>query len=111
MQAQNGSGENGTATLTQEKTGVEVAVKLAGAPSGVEQPMHIHQGTCAHLSPAPKYPLTSAAGGSSTTLVKGATLAELLASPFAINVHKSATDLKTYVSCGDISATGKSASM
>jgi hypothetical protein len=103
MNAQNGSGETGTAVLTQEKDGVQVAVTLTGAPSGA-QPTHIHMGTCAKLNPKPTYPLTNTVGGKSTTLVKGVTLSTLLASHYAVNVHKSLDDIKTYVSCGDIAA-------
>jgi hypothetical protein len=107
MNAQNGSGETGTATLTQEATGVRVVVALTGAPSGVAQPTHIHMGTCAKLDPKPAYPLTSTLDGKSTTLVKGLKLSALLAGHYAVNVHKSGSDLKTYVSCGDI-VTGSS---
>jgi hypothetical protein len=108
MTAQNGSGETGTATLTPQPGGVQVAIALTGAPSGVAQPVHIHEGTCAKLNPAPKYPLTNLTDGKSTTVVKGVTIKDLEASAFAINVHKSTTDLKTYVSCGNIAASGKS---
>jgi Cu/Zn superoxide dismutase len=103
LHAQNGSGEDGTAVLTQTPDGVQVAVSLKNAPAAA-QPAHIHQGTCAKLNPAPQYPLTSLASGTSTTVVKGVTLDQLLAGTFAINVHKSTSDLGTYVACGDIKA-------
>ncbi|MBV8117249.1 MAG: hypothetical protein JOZ01_04685, partial [Candidatus Eremiobacteraeota bacterium] len=63
-----------------------------------------HEGTCAKLNPAPKYSLTSLASGASTTVVKDVTLDQLLAGTYAINVHKSTSDLGTYVACGDIKA-------
>jgi len=103
MSAQNGSGEDGTATLTQTDAGVQVVVSLKNAPA-TAQPAHVHPGTCANLNPAPQYPLTSVVSGSSTTVLKGVTLEQLLAGTFAINVHKSTSDLGTYVSCGDIKA-------
>lgn len=103
LAAQNGSGETGTATLTQESGDVKVVVALKGAPAG-PQPMHIHLGTCANLNPAPAYPLESLSNGASTSTVKGVTIDELLAKPYAINVHKSTSDLGTYVACGDIKA-------
>ena len=103
LSAQNGSGETGTAALTQKPEGVEVVISLANAPKGA-QPAHIHLGTCDKLNPGPEYPLTSVTGGNSTTLVKGVTIDQLLAKPAAINVHKSDTDLATYVACGDIKA-------
>ncbi|MGA8535015.1 MAG: hypothetical protein WB615_12985 [Candidatus Tumulicola sp.] len=103
LNAQNASGEDGSATLTQTPDGVQVVVSVKNAPSDA-QPAHIHPGTCDKLNPAPQYPLTSLANGSSTTLLKGVTLDQLLASPMAINVHKSTSDLGTYVSCGNITA-------
>jgi Cu/Zn superoxide dismutase len=102
MTAQNGSGESGTAVLTQTADGVKVVITLTGAPKDTPQPTHIHPGTCAKLNPAPKYPLTNTVNGSSTTTVKGVKLSDLLAGTFAINVHKSSTEIATYVSCGDI---------
>jgi hypothetical protein len=104
LRAQNGSGENGTATLRQSGSNVVVVVHLQGAPATPPQPAHIHAGTCAQLDPKPKYPLASLTGGSSTTTVKGVTLAELTGTPSAINVHQSAAKLTKYVSCGNITA-------
>ncbi|HKU81656.1 MAG TPA: hypothetical protein VJP76_05755 [Candidatus Tumulicola sp.] len=100
--AQNGSGETGTAALTQKPEGVEVVITLANAPA-TAQPAHIHQGTCTSLGGV-EHPLTSVTGGNSTTVIKGVTIDQLLAQPMAINVHKSASDLATYVACGDIKA-------
>lgn len=101
LKAQNGSGETGTATLTQVSGDVKVVVTLKNAPAGA-QPAHIHEGTCAKLNPAPAYPLQSVSNGTSTSTVKGVTIDQLLAKPYAINVHKSTSDLATYVSCGEI---------
>jgi hypothetical protein len=103
MNAQNGSGEDGTATLTQTPDGVQVVVSVKNAPAAA-QPAHVHPGTCANLTPAPQYPLTSLTNGTSTTVIKGVTIDQLLGGTFAINVHKSTSDLGTYVSCGDIKA-------
>lgn len=99
MQAENNSGESGTATLTQTAKGVHVAIEIKNAPTGA-QPTHIHPGTCAKLNPAPEYPLTSLYGGKSITDLPGKKLSDLMGGKFSINVHKSADDLKTYVSCG-----------
>jgi hypothetical protein len=103
LYSQNGSGEDGTATLTQTPDGLQVMVSLKNAPAAA-QPAHIHPGTCAKLDPNPKYALTNVASGTSTTVVKGVTLDDLLAGTYAINVHKSLSDLGTYVACGNIKA-------
>jgi len=105
MVAQNDSGENGSATLTQVSDGVRVAVKLDGTPQDVPQPTHIHIGNCGHINKAPEYPLANTVNGTSLSTVKGVQLADLLKGTYAINVHKSGTDLGTYVSCGNITAT------
>jgi len=107
LNAQNGSGESGTATLVQTASGLVVTLTLTPAPSS-PQPAHIHKGTCATLNPAPAYPLqnvTAAASGSSgtsTTTLTTVKLSDLAPGPYAINVHKSTSDVKTYVACGDI---------
>ncbi|HEY0393251.1 MAG TPA: hypothetical protein VGD01_02030 [Candidatus Elarobacter sp.] len=97
---QSNSGEMGTVTLTAmgEKTKVDIA--LVNAPDAA-QPAHIHEGSCAKLNPKPKYPLTSVADGVSTTTVD-VPLAELVKGGLAVNVHKSTSDLQTYVACGDL---------
>jgi hypothetical protein len=101
LAAQNGSGEVGTVTLTPvgEKTRVDVA--LVGAPAGSPQPAHVHLGPCAKLDPKPKYPLSPVMDGvSSTTL--DVPMSTLASGDLAVNVHKSATDVPTYVACGDL---------
>jgi hypothetical protein len=99
--AQNGSGELGTVTLTAvgEKTRVDIA--LANAPTDAAQPAHIHEGTCAKLNPRPKYALANVVDGTSTYMVD-APMASLVAGGLAVNVHKSTTDIPTYVACGDL---------
>lgn len=101
MAPQNNSNESGTATLTQVGKDVQVVIDLSNAPAEA-QPAHIHPGTCTNLAPAPKYPLVNVVNGKSTTTLKNVTLSELTSGQFAVNVHKSANDLATYVSCGDI---------
>ena len=98
--AQNGSGETGTATLTPQGDKTRVEVKLDGAPSSA-QPAHIHEGSCAKLDPKPKYPLQNVVGGKSSTVLP-VSVSTLASGAYAINVHKSAEDLKTYVACGDL---------
>jgi Cu/Zn superoxide dismutase len=102
MNAQNGSGETGTATLTQVGSDVQVVIALKGAPT-TAQPAHIHSGACSDLGGV-THPLTNVVNGSSTSTVKGLTIDQLLKQTSAINVHESADNLGKYVSCGDIAA-------
>ncbi len=104
---QNGSGESGTAKLTKIGNTTKVVIDLQGAASmTVAQPAHIHKGTCAKLNPVPEYALSNVQSGKSTTTVN-VSVDALKKGAYAINVHKSASDLKTYVACGDIGS-GKS---
>lgn len=104
---QNGSGQNGTATLTDMGDSTSVVVNISGG-SSVAQPAHIHMGSCANLNPKPLYPLTSLVNGTSETMVP-AKLSEIANGGMAINVHKSGAEVSVYVSCGDIMAVATSA--
>ena len=104
IHAQNKSGESGSAKLTPQgadKTRVEISLK--GAPAGTPQPAHIHEGSCKKLDPKPKYGLESVVDGKSSSIVP---VGIDTVRGMAINVHKSAQDLKTYVACGDIGKGG-----
>ncbi len=102
LSPQNNSGESGNATLTKQgDTQTKVVLNLSGA-SG-QQPAHIHKGTCSNLDPKPTYPLSPVSGGKSESVVN-ASLDDLTKGGYAINVHKSAQDVKTYVACGEIAA-------
>lgn len=106
---QNQSGESGTATLTPLEGGkTKVEISLKGESKGVAQPAHIHDGGCVSLDPKPKHGLDNVVNGKSTTVVPVA-LNDLVDKQLAINVHKSTDDIKTYVACGDITASGKPA--
>ena len=107
---ENGSNETGMVTLSQTKKGVVVSIVTDTAPDS-PQPAHIHKGSCAKLDPSPAFPLTMIAKGTnsmgapkgvSMTTLTGVTLAQLESGAYAVNVHKSVPEAKTYVACGDI---------
>ncbi|HEY1429449.1 MAG TPA: hypothetical protein VGF18_07740 [Candidatus Tumulicola sp.] len=100
LNAQNGSGESGTASIKDVTGGVSVVIELKGGPA-TAQPAHIHTGSCSS-DVGVKYALTNVVKGTSTTMVKGTSIAKLLASPTSINVHESATNMQKYVACGNI---------
>ncbi|HEX9351518.1 MAG TPA: hypothetical protein VF877_09630 [Gaiellaceae bacterium] len=104
LSEQNGSGESGKATLTAEGARTKVVLNLQGksaTAAAAPQPAHIHRGSCNKLDPTPAYGLTDAKRGTSTSTVD-AKLDDLRKGSYAINLHKSAADIKTYVACGDI---------
>lgn len=101
LSQQNNSGESGTAILKELGGKVVVTLNLTGAPIGVQQPAHIHAGTCAKIG-AVKYPLTFPTDGWSETSLD-TTIDKLMSElPLALNVHKSKDQASVYVSCGDI---------
>ena len=104
LSEQSGSGESGTATLTADGDRTRVVVDISNG-TATPQPAHIHEGSCENLNPQPEYALQNVVNGMSTSTVN-ATLEDLKSEAYAINVHKSAADLKTYVSCGDIGGKG-----
>jgi hypothetical protein len=102
MHAQNGSGENGTATLTDLGGGrTRVVIALQHENTTGNQPAHIHMGPCAQLNPAPKYILKNVILGHSNTTID-VPIAKLLGAHMAVNVHESKEKIGRYVSCGDI---------
>ncbi len=104
LNPENNSGESGTATLTDMGNNqVKVDVTITGEPSGASQPMHIHTGQCGPTLGGVAFPLTPLVDGKSTTTVNVA-LATLMDGNHAINGHKSAQEINTYVYCGNIPA-------
>jgi hypothetical protein len=101
IKTQNNSGQSGTATLTDMGNGQTKVVVDTTNPTAPAQPIHIHEGTCANLTPQVKFPLTTTSNGKSETTVNVA-LSAMLASPHAINVHKSPQEAAVYVACGEI---------
>jgi hypothetical protein len=107
LSQQNNSGELGSVTLFRlPNNKTRVVLNLKGAKPGTMQPAHIHRGRdCSNLDPKPAYPLTtvmtSASGGSSTTIVN-APIAKLLSGNYSVNVHASTTNIARYVSCGNL---------
>jgi hypothetical protein len=96
---QNGSNQSGEASLTAVDDSTTHVVISVGSGGETPQPAHIHKGSCAELDPTPEYPLEDVVDGESSTHLD-VSLDELRDGEFAINVHKSAAELETYVACG-----------
>lgn len=95
------SGQSGSAVLKEINGKATVVITLNGQPKDVEEPAHIHIGSCQTLGD-PKYTLNSVKNGSSETILE-VPLSEVLAGlPLALNVHKSEKEMAKYVACGDI---------
>jgi len=101
LSEQNESGELGTATLAEVDGQVVVTLNLTGFEEEVEQPAHIHLGSCPDVG-AVSYGLTNVVNGVSETTLN-VTLEQLKnEQPLAINVHESADNPQNYVSCGNL---------
>jgi len=96
--------QTGTATLTDQGSQTQVVLNIQPGPAGVEQPVHIHSGSCPGVG-AVAFPLTNVVNGTSTTVVN-ATLDSLRTGGYSINAHQDGTQagLGVYVSCGAIPA-------
>jgi hypothetical protein len=82
---------------------VIVFVRIAPGPSGVPQPIHIHEGTCANLGPVTTS-LRDVDGGVSHTVLRGVSLSDLQTGNFVIAVQRSEDEPDVFVACGDIPA-------
>jgi hypothetical protein len=101
---QNGSGETGLVTILPNATGdgITVTLALSGEPAGASQPAHIHTGSCGPSLGGVFKPLSPVVDGQSVTNIPGLTIAALASGTYAVNVHKSAAEITTYVSCANL---------
>ena len=95
--AMNGSTETGTATLIPKGDKTVVVIDVANGTKD-PQPSHFHLGTCEKYNPHHEFNLEAVVDGKSTTTLD-ASLAKLTSGEMVINVHKSAVDVATVVSC------------
>ncbi len=100
-----GGSQTGTTILTAMGNQTEVVVSIDVSPDGsdVEQPAHVHAGTCGDNLGAVVHVLTNVVDGGSTTVID-ATLESIRTGDFSINIHKSGAEVGVYVSCGVIPA-------
>ncbi|GEM_PF-732027 len=99
---QNNSGEYGNAVLSEKDGKTMVRVEVKNTPRGVSQPAHIHVGSCIAIG-AIKYPLSNVVNGVSETVINVSMKELMEQGALALNVHKSASQLNQYVSCGNVS--------
>ena len=100
LAAENNSGQTGTAVMTPMGDQTQVVINVPAGPGGTPQPAHIHDGTCAAPGKV-VWPLTNVVDGKSTSMVP-AKLSDITTGGHLINIHKSATEINVYTSCGQI---------
>lgn len=105
LKEQNGSGESGTATLTQVDgtAAVKIEVVRSGSAPLVDTPQlaHIHRGSCSELGNI-SYPLSALVNGKSETTLAVSLDTLLTQLPLAINIHRSISEANIYDACGNI---------
>jgi hypothetical protein len=103
LASQNSSGETGTIVLTPTADGKGTVVTVTTKGGGADpQPIHVHKGPCAKLDPKPTYPLKSVQDGKSETTLAEVPMSTLTDGDYAINVHKSTSEVAVYVACADL---------
>lgn len=102
LNEQNGSGQSGTLTLTENDSKITAVLDLTGGDFPQPQPAHIHEGVCPSPGAA-QFPLSDVVDGHSTTVLN-MTMADMLATfpDLAVNVHKSGAESSIYTACGDL---------
>ena len=100
----NDSGQTGIASFRANGAQTEVTVSISSGAAGVNQPIHVHDGTCDPLGGV-AHGLSAVADGSSVTTID-TSLASIMGGAHAVNLHLSGDDAGTYVACGDIPAEG-----
>jgi cytoskeletal protein RodZ len=101
LEEQNNSGQTGRVTLLDQSGKTRVVLSMDNSPADASQPAHIHAGSC----PTPgavKYPLNPVVDGLSDTILEVAYADLKTMVPLAVNVHKSAAEINSYIACTDL---------
>lgn len=101
LTALNNSSQSGTAIIKDYKDHITVDLQVLSDPQNPSQPAHIHSGSCPKPGPV-QYPLKPVINGKSITNIQIPFNQFIKDLPLAINVHKSDIEMRTYVSCGNI---------
>ena len=101
MHGLNGFVQNGTATITDRGGKVFVSVNIANEPASASEPSHVHFGKCPAIKAIPAYNVGPILSGKAKSVVP-LSWATINSGKYVIMVHKSAADMGTYVSCGNI---------
>ncbi len=105
MHGLNGSGQNGTATITDRGGKVFVSVSLANEPASASEPSHVHFGKCPTIKAIPAYNVGPILNGRAKSGV-ALSWATINSGKYVIMVHESAAAMGTYVSCANIKTSG-----
>lgn len=77
-----------------------IVISVGSENDVIEQPVHIHHGTCDDLGEV-EFQLTNVVDGRSLTYWD-AQISEVMRGGFAVNLHKSADEIDVYTACADL---------
>ena len=102
----NNSRVRGTAAVQSVAVGSGVTISIEGATPGAQHPWHVHVGRCGSngaIVGSVNYPVLQVGsdGRASANITINAALREN--ESYHVNVHRSAADLATIISCGNLS--------
>jgi hypothetical protein len=113
LSSMNGSTVAGTASLAPATAaGSAVAtISITGGKASAVYPWHVHQGKCSAagggvFGPGGAYKPVKAGADGSGTATANLSVAAPTSGDYHVNVHASATDMKTIVACGDLTMAG-----
>jgi hypothetical protein len=101
MHGLNGSGQDGTATITDQGGKVLVSVRIANEPASASEPSHVHFGKCPTIKAIPAYNVGPILDGKGKSVV-ALSWATINSGKHVVMVHKSSAEMGSYVSCANI---------
>ena len=101
MHGLGGSGQNGTATITDRGGKVIVSVHIANEPASASEPSHVHFGKCPSIKAIPAYNVGPILNGEAKSVV-ALNWTMINSGKYVVMVHKSSAAMGTYVSCANI---------
>jgi hypothetical protein len=106
LSPQNNSGISGTVKVQSRAAGSRIEVHIMGAASGSTYPWHVHRGSCGNdkgiVGGAEAYKPLQVGTDGMATAEETISVALNEDETYFVNVHKSATELSTIVSCGSL---------
>jgi len=101
-----GSKISGTATVTPDGASkMTVMLSITGGDANTSYPWHVHTGKCGPggvVGPGAAYTAIKTDGSGAGKVTVSIPVAAPESGDFHVNVHKSAADMGTIVSCGDL---------
>ena len=106
LSPENNSGISGTAKVESRAAGSKLTLHIMGATAGSTLPWHVHRGTCGNdkgiVGGAETYKPLQVGTDGMATAEETISVALNEDESYFVNVHKSATEMSTTVSCGPL---------